>query len=87
MFVPVTMAAIINLVSFFMGLIQVLKGSKLEELLVQIFIAGFAVVNSVPIYEAMVLRSDKGRMPLKSTTICTCLVLALYVLVSLPLRN
>ena len=87
MFVPVTMAAIINLVSFFMGLIQVLKGSKLEELFVQMFIAGFAVVNSIPIYEAMVLRSDNGRMPLKTTTISTCLVLVLYVLVSLPLRN
>ncbi|GMY30578.1 cellulose synthase-like protein G3 [Fagus crenata] len=86
MFVPVTMAAIINLVSFFMGLIQVLKGSNLEGLFVQMFIAGLGVVNSIPIYEAMVLRSDKGKMPLKTTTISTCLVLALYVLVSLALR-
>jgi hypothetical protein len=87
MFVPITMAAIINLVSFFMGLIQVLKGSNLEGLFVQMLIAGFGVVNSIPIYEAMVLRSDKGKMPLKTTTISACLVLALYVLVSLPLRN
>ncbi|KAM4123116.1 hypothetical protein ACB094_01G135800 [Castanea mollissima] len=82
MFVPITMAAIINLVSFFMGLMQVLKGSNSEGLFVQIFIAGFVVVNSMPIYEAMVLRRDKGRMPLKITTISTCLALALYVLAS-----
>ncbi|KAK7832555.1 cellulose synthase-like protein g3 [Quercus suber] len=82
MFVPITMAAIINLVSFFMGLTQVLKGSNSEGLFVQMFIAGFVVVNSMPINEAMVLRRDKGRMPLKITTISTCLALALYVLAS-----
>ena len=82
MFVPITVAAIINLVSFFMGLMQVLKGSNSEGLLLQMSMAGFVVVNSLPIYEAVVLRRDKGRMPVKITTISTCLALALYVLAS-----
>ncbi|XP_065618115.1 cellulose synthase-like protein G3 isoform X2 [Quercus suber] len=82
MFVPITMAAIINLVSFFMGLMQVLKGSNSEGLFLQMSMAGFVVVNSMLIYEAVVLRRDKGRMPVKITTISTCLALALYVLAS-----
>ncbi|KAB1201130.1 Cellulose synthase-like protein G3 [Morella rubra] len=87
MFVPLTMGAIINLVSFFVGLVRVLRGSNFEGLLLQMFIAGFAVTNALPIYEAMVLRSDKGRMPFKTTINSTCLALALYVLASLLLRD
>ena len=78
MFVPLTMAAIINLVSFFMGLMQVIRGSSsVEGLFLQMVIAGFVVLNSLPIYEAMVLRSDNGRMPFKTTMISTLLALPL----------
>ncbi|KAF2318135.1 hypothetical protein GH714_041488 [Hevea brasiliensis] len=66
MFVPLTMAALINLVSFIMGLAQVVKSSNLEGLLIQMFIAGFGVVNCWPIYEAMVFRKDKGKLPTKT---------------------
>ncbi|XP_059442521.1 cellulose synthase-like protein G3 isoform X2 [Corylus avellana] len=78
MFMPLTMAAIINLVSFFMGLMQVIRGSSsVEGLFLQMFIAGFVVLNSLPIYEAMVLRRDKGRMHFKTTIISTLLALLL----------
>ncbi|KAF5478056.1 hypothetical protein F2P56_004646 [Juglans regia] len=87
MFVPLIMAAIINLVSFLMGLVQVLRGRKMEGLFLQIFLAGFVVLNALPIYEAMVLRNDEGRIPFKTTTTSACLALALYGLVSLPLGN
>ncbi|KAB1212586.1 Cellulose synthase-like protein G3 [Morella rubra] len=87
MFVPLAMGAIINLVSFFVGLVRVLRGSNFEGLLLQMFLAGFAVVNALPIYEAMVLRSDKGRMSFKTTITSTCLALALYALASLLLRD
>ncbi|KAG2680810.1 hypothetical protein I3760_11G115300 [Carya illinoinensis] len=86
-FVPLITAAIINLVSFLMGFLQVLKGSKMEGLFLQMFLASFVVLNALPIYEAMVLRNDKGRIPFKTTATSTCLALALYGLVSLPLRN
>lgn len=87
--VPFTTGAIINLASFLTGLTQVLRGiSNVEGLFLQIFIAGFVVVNSLPIYKAMVLRSDRGRMPLKTAIISTGLAFALYMLFSLiPLRN
>ena len=87
MFVPLTMAAIINLVSFLVGLVRVVRGRNHEGLLLQMLIAGFAVVNALPIYVAMVLRSDKGRMPFKTTVNSTCLALALYALGSLLLRD
>ncbi|KAF5478060.1 hypothetical protein F2P56_004650 [Juglans regia] len=87
MFVPLITAAIVNLVSFLTGLVQVLRGSKMEGLFLQMFLAGFVVLNALPIYEAMVLRNDKGRIPFKTTATSTCLALALYGLVSLPLTD
>ncbi|KAH9775046.1 cellulose synthase-like protein G3 [Citrus sinensis] len=58
MFVPLAMAAIINLFSFFLGLLKMVGGSDKEGLVLQMLIAGFIMVNCWPIYEAMVLRSD-----------------------------
>ncbi|KAF2316153.1 hypothetical protein GH714_041491 [Hevea brasiliensis] len=82
MFVPLTMAALINLVSFIMGLAEVVKSSNLEGLLIQMFIAGFGVVNCWPIYEAMVFRKDKGKLPTKITLTAAFLTLALYIAAS-----
>ncbi|KAK1382326.1 Cellulose synthase [Heracleum sosnowskyi] len=78
MFVPIASASIINLVAFLDGSIHVLNGGSVDELFVQIFVAGFAVLNSLPVYEAMVLRRDKGRMPTKITVISTFVAAALY---------
>ncbi|KAJ9148098.1 hypothetical protein P3X46_030192 [Hevea brasiliensis] len=82
MFVPLTMAALINLVSFIMGLAEVVKSSNLEGLLIQMFIAGFGVVNCWPIYEAMVFRKDKGKLPTKITLTAAFLTWALYIAAS-----
>ncbi|KAF9685948.1 hypothetical protein SADUNF_Sadunf03G0107700 [Salix dunnii] len=78
MFVSLTLAAIINLISFSQGLVDVLRGNNLEGLFVQMFISGFAVVNSLPIYEAMALRNDSGKMPIKTTITATLLAGAVY---------
>ncbi|KAH7862201.1 hypothetical protein Vadar_001376 [Vaccinium darrowii] len=82
MFVPLSMAALVNVVAFFGGLIDVFRGGDLDGLFVQIFVAGFVMVNCWPIYEAMVLRTDKGRMPTKTTLISTFLAWALYTVAS-----
>ncbi|KAL4651339.1 hypothetical protein ACB092_01G152700 [Castanea dentata] len=87
MLISITMAAIINLAALVRGLTEAFMGRKLENLFVQMFIAGFVVVNSAPIYEAMVLRSDKGRMPIKTTVVSIFLALALYVLFPFTVRN
>jgi hypothetical protein len=42
------------------------------------FISGFAVVNSWPIYEAIALRNDNGKMPVKTTIMATLLAGAFY---------
>jgi hypothetical protein len=78
MFVSLTLAAIINLISFSQGLVEVFRGNNLEGLFVQMFISGFAVVNSWPIYEAIALRNDNGKMPVKTTVMATLLAGAFY---------
>lgn len=82
MFVPLGMAAIINLIAFVAGLTKGFRGGELERLFVQIFITGFGVLNSWPIYEAMILRSDNGKMSTKTTITSTILALALCSAVS-----
>lgn len=82
MFVPLSTAAIINGVAFLGGLLQLLKGRELEELLGQMAVASMGVANSWPIYEAMVLRSDGGRMPTKITIISLVLACLLFLMLS-----
>lgn len=80
MFVPLASAAIINLVAFLAGIIEVFKGGNMDgSLFVQMLIAGYGVLNCLPIYEAVILRSDKGRMPTKITIISTFVAVALYI--------
>ncbi|KAL4565406.1 hypothetical protein LXL04_029500 [Taraxacum kok-saghyz] len=73
MFLPLTTASIVSLFALVIGIIQMLSVWNLEKLFAQFFIAGFGVLNSWPIYEAMVLRSDKGRIPIKTTISSICL--------------
>lgn len=78
-FVPLTVAAIINLIAFLVGFLEILKGQNWDEFLLQMFVAGFGILNSLSVYEGMVLRTDKGRMATKTTIISTVLASGLYV--------
>ncbi|XP_034702174.1 cellulose synthase-like protein G3 [Vitis riparia] len=78
LFLPLTTAAIINLASFLKGIALVFKQGGLEDLLLQMLLAGFGIVNCWPIYEAMVLRTDEGKLPVKITLISIVLAWALY---------
>ncbi|GMQ05849.1 hypothetical protein CsSME_00050697 [Camellia sinensis var. sinensis] len=86
MFVSLAVTATINLIAFVGGLIRVLRGKNSEGLFGQLLISGFVVLNCCPVYEAMVLRTDKGRMPTKTTIISTFLAWALYTAASLILK-
>ncbi|XP_078165943.1 cellulose synthase-like protein G3 isoform X2 [Carex rostrata] len=55
-FVVLRTVAILNLCAFTVGMIR--NGMVLE-----VFLAGFGVANFWPVYEAMFLRADSGRMP------------------------
>lgn len=83
MFVPMTTAAIINLASLFAGIMHILNGGDKEGLILQMCLSSFVVVNCWPIYEAMVLRTDSGKMPTKITMVSTALVLTLCGIYSL----
>ncbi|KVH95318.1 Cellulose synthase [Cynara cardunculus var. scolymus] len=62
----VSLVAVVNIIAFVMGIKQVLMNThRFEELFMQLFIAGFGVVNSLPVYEGLVLRSDNGKIPMK----------------------
>lgn len=87
MFVPLATVSIINLIAFVRGIVTVIfRMESLDELFIQLFIAGFAVVNCLPIYEAMLLRSDHGRMPKKivitSSVLAGVLCIAFSLIVS-----
>ncbi|CAA3013910.1 cellulose synthase G3 [Olea europaea subsp. europaea] len=87
MFLPLAMAAILNLMAFFYGgIVQIFKERNMDAFLVQVFIAGFGVLNCFPIYEAMILRSDKGRMPTRITIISTLLVWGLCAIATFVLK-
>ncbi|XP_047337864.1 cellulose synthase-like protein G1 [Impatiens glandulifera] len=84
MILMLSTTSIINLAAFFMGILQILKGGdNLERFFAQIFVAGFVSVNSWPIYEAMLIRSYKGRIHGKTTIISTMAATTLYAITSL----
>ncbi|KAL8263896.1 hypothetical protein R6Q59_022026 [Mikania micrantha] len=83
MFLPLVTVAIVNVVAFFFGIMQILKGGNVNGLFGQMFLSGFGVVNSWPIYEAMLWRTDKGKMPRVISVISTFISLTLCTLVLL----
>ncbi|XP_006343827.1 cellulose synthase-like protein G3 [Solanum tuberosum] len=88
MFVILATTSIINLVAFLKSLAQIIKGDQnLDRIFIQMFIAGFVVINCLPIYEAMVLRNDKGRMPTRVTIFSTFLACTLYMAFAFLLGN
>ncbi|KAK4801877.1 hypothetical protein SAY86_000080 [Trapa natans] len=70
MYVSLSVAALVNLIEFARGLSLVLamnQSAAVESFALQVLLAGFGVVNGWPLYEAMFLRNDKGKLPTKVT--------------------
>ncbi|KAE8727319.1 Cellulose synthase-like protein G3 [Hibiscus syriacus] len=82
LFVTLAMAAIINLLSFILGLVRLINGSNKEGLEMQMLLTGMIVMNCVPVYQAMALRRDKGRMPIKTTITASILASVVHVVAS-----
>ncbi|KAL0688237.1 hypothetical protein Bca4012_087914 [Brassica carinata] len=59
-FLPMTAVAVLNLFAFVSGLYGLFAWG--EGLSLELMLASFVVVNSLPIYEAMVLRKDDGKL-------------------------
>ncbi|MCD9644521.1 hypothetical protein HAX54_032777 [Datura stramonium] len=84
MFVPLVMVSIINLMAFLKGIMTIIfRMESLDEFFIQLFVAGFVVANCLPIYEAMLLRYDHGRMPKRIVTTSVVLVGVLCIAFSL----
>lgn len=66
MFLPMATAAILNFVAALIGIWRSWGGAW-EQLFLQMFLAGFVVLNCRPLYEAMLLRNDGGKLPPKIT--------------------
>ena len=61
---------LLNLVCLLGGLSKVMKGGwneHLDALFPQLILCGMVVITSIPFYEAMFLRKDKGRIPFPVT--------------------
>ncbi|KAI4302910.1 hypothetical protein MLD38_038603 [Melastoma candidum] len=99
MFVTLGMVAVVNLISLAQGLghyaaAALGKGSSTgdhaeaaEGLVLQILLAGFVVANCWPIYDAMFLRSDKGRLPVKVTAVSLVLASVLFTACTISRYN
>ncbi|RWR81912.1 Cellulose synthase [Cinnamomum micranthum f. kanehirae] len=80
MFVPPTALSLLNLYCFLRStVLMILKGgpSVLDHMALQMILSGFISLVSLPLYEALFLRRDKGRMPTSITVYSTLLVVAL----------
>ncbi|XP_073109213.1 cellulose synthase-like protein G3 [Elaeis guineensis] len=63
-FVVLGTAAIVNLSSFVIGIARAARiEGVFNEMFLHLFLSGFIIVNCLPIYEAMFLRKDGGKMP------------------------
>ncbi|KAL9246640.1 hypothetical protein vseg_020150 [Gypsophila vaccaria] len=82
LFVPMTMSALLNLIAFVTGLWGVYSRGmdSVEGLILQIMLCGIVVLNCWPLYDAMLFRTDMGRMPSKISFTATFLVSILCVL-------
>ncbi|CAL9153551.1 unnamed protein product [Musa hybrid cultivar] len=78
-FVVLGTVAVVNLISLAVGITRAATSEGfLDEQFAQLFLSGFVAANCWPIYEAMVLRSDGGRMP-RSVTVISLTVAGLLL--------
>ncbi|KAI3518122.1 hypothetical protein L1887_06523 [Cichorium endivia] len=83
LFESINVAAIINLFAFLIGIGHLcINNGRLEELFGQLLVSGFGVVIGWPIYEGMMLRSDQGKMPAKTTLKSVCVAFFIYLVFS-----
>lgn len=62
--------AIMNLGSLVVGVFKATRKEEgFDEMFMQLFISGFAVLNCLPVIEAMFIRRDGGKIPRKITNI------------------
>ncbi|XP_059064610.1 cellulose synthase-like protein E6 [Cryptomeria japonica] len=73
LFIPFSIIALTNLMALVCGIAGGMREgySAMASMFVQGMISSFIVINSYPIYEGMVVRKDKGSMPVSMTIFST----------------
>ncbi|KAF8014564.1 hypothetical protein BT93_H0398 [Corymbia citriodora subsp. variegata] len=79
---PMVTIVILNMASFIGGVARVLTLGGCNKLFLQIALSFFVLLMSYPVIEAMVLRTDKGRIPRSVTILSTFLSSVLLLLCS-----
>lgn len=85
MFVPPTTLSLLNLYCFLRStVLMIVQGepSVLDHMALQLILSGFISLVSLPLYEALFFRRDKGRMPTSITAYSILLAFALLYLLS-----
>ncbi|EOA16103.1 hypothetical protein CARUB_v10004236mg [Capsella rubella] len=77
LFFPMTIVAIVNLIALMWGISNLFTWEEVPVL--ELMLAGFAVVNCLPVYEAMMLRKDDGKLPKR-----TCFLAGILAFVLIP---
>lgn len=73
--------------AFVKDLVSYYKGENFDGLFLNTLIVCFGVINCLPMYEAIVIRVDKGSMHTKITIISTFLALCLYIICLFPVGH
>lgn len=71
--------SMVNLTCFVVGLAKAVGQRDVERMAAQLLISGFVMANYWPVYEAMFLRRDGGKIPGRIVTISALLAGALHV--------
>ncbi|KAL4204760.1 hypothetical protein AMTRI_Chr01g133680 [Amborella trichopoda] len=81
-FLTVSIVALINLIAFGVGILRVIMQGSLDGLFLQLVLCGFLVVNCWPVYEAMALRMDGGKIPAKVTLLSSSIAVVACMVVA-----
>lgn len=67
LFLPIAVSALLNLIAFVTGLwgLYATGINGMDGLILQIMLSGILVINGWPLYDAMLFRTDGGRLPYK----------------------
>eukprot|EP00262_Sarcandra_glabra_P021202 TRINITY_DN8826_c0_g1_i1.p1 TRINITY_DN8826_c0_g1~~TRINITY_DN8826_c0_g1_i1.p1 ORF type:complete len:369 (-),score=29.32 TRINITY_DN8826_c0_g1_i1:38-1144(-) len=71
--VPLVTIVIINMTSFIGGIMRVIVEKSLDEMFVQVLLSFFVSLLSYPIFEGILKRKDKGRVPTRITILSVIL--------------
>ncbi|XP_068340406.1 cellulose synthase-like protein E1 [Pyrus communis] len=76
--VPMVALIILNMASFAVGIARGIFVGELDKMFIQVFIPFYVIVMNYPIIEGMLIRKDKGSIPLSVTLVSALVSLIFY---------